>query len=123
MPVATLADAPRFERGGAVFRPLAVPSRGSAELAVWLLELEPELTGEEHSVSREEVFVLQSGVLELTLDGEVHRLAPGDAVIVPPDTLFRLDNPGAEPARATVCTSAGMVGTVGGAMIVPPWTR
>lgn len=123
MPVATLAEAPRFERGGAVFRPLAVPSRGSAELAVWLLELEPGLTGEEHSVSREEVFVLQSGVLELALGGEVHRLAPGDAVIVAPDTLFRLDNPGAEPARATVCTSTGMVGTVGGTTIVPPWTR
>ncbi|MDQ0377104.1 cupin domain-containing protein [Amycolatopsis thermophila] len=106
-----------------MFRPLAVPSRGSAELAVWLLELEPGLVGEEHSVSREEVFVLQSGVLELTLGGEVYRLTSGDAMIVPPDTPFRLDNPGAEPARATVCTSAGMVGTVGGATIVPPWTR
>ncbi|NIH85225.1 cupin domain-containing protein [Amycolatopsis granulosa] len=121
MPVAALAEAPRFERAGAVFRPLAVPSRGAVQLAVWSLELAAGVTGEEHSVSREEVFVLHSGALEVVLGGETHRLTPGDAMIVPPDTLFRLDNPGAEPACAIVCTSAGMVGRVGGTTVVPPW--
>ncbi|AXB44836.1 cupin domain-containing protein [Amycolatopsis albispora] len=124
MTVATLAGAPSFERGGVRFRPLAVPSRGSAELAVWALEVAPGEAGEAHRVSREEVFVLHQGQVTATLDGQPYHLAPGDAFILPPDREFSLSNPGGEPAHLTVCTSKGLEGVLAnGERIAPPWAQ
>ncbi|ADB53045.1 cupin domain-containing protein [Conexibacter woesei] len=121
MPHATLADAPTFERPGFTFRPLAVPSRGSVELAVWALEIAPGAVSESHSVSREEVFVLGSGAVAAVVGGSRAALAPGDALIVPPGVELTLSNDGETAARLTVCTSAGMLGTVGGRTFPPPW--
>lgn len=123
MTLASLSGAPRFEHLGFVFRPLAVPSRGSAELAVWTLEVVPGARSERHTVSREEVFVLQQGAAHIAVGDEVHELVPGDAVIVPPDTPIQLSNPGAAIARLTVCTSKGVLGKVGGKTIEPPWAQ
>ncbi|PRX43576.1 Cupin domain-containing protein [Prauserella shujinwangii] len=123
MTLATLACAPRFENAGFVFRPLAVPSRGSAELAVWALEAPPGAESERHTVSREEVLVLHEGRMAVEVGDDRHELTPGDAVIVPPDTPVRLRNPADRPARLTVCTSRGMRGTVHGRTIDPPWAR
>jgi quercetin dioxygenase-like cupin family protein len=123
MTVASLAEAPRFENAGFVFHSLAVPSRGSAELAVWTVEAAAGAASERHTLSREEVFVLQSGRMRGEVGDEVHDLAPGDALIVPPDTPLRLSNPGDQPARLTVCTSKGMLGTINGRTIAPPWAQ
>lgn len=76
MPLATLADAPTFSREAFTFRPLAVPSRGSSELAVWALEVAPGAVSEPHSLDREEVFVLHAGALAATVGGERHLLSP-----------------------------------------------
>lgn len=122
MPHATLADAPTFGRDGFTFRPLAVPSRGSSELAVWALEAAPGAAGEPHSLDREEVFVLLEGAVSATVGDAEHVLAPGDALIVPPGTPLALRNDAAGTARLTVCTSAGMQAQIGGDSFAPPWT-
>jgi quercetin dioxygenase-like cupin family protein len=123
MTLATLAEAPAIENGGFVFRPLAVPSRGSAELAIWSVDVAPGARSEPHTVSREEVFLLRSGRISVEVGDEVHEPSPGDAVIVPPDTHLRLNNIGTEPALLTVCTSKGMLGTLNGKTIAPPWAQ
>jgi quercetin dioxygenase-like cupin family protein len=123
MTLASLADAPTFENLGFTVRPLAVPSRGSTELAVWTLEAAPGAASERHTVSREEVFVLQAGQVRAEVGDDVHVLAPGDALIVPPDTPLRLVNPGTEPARLTVATSKGIFGVVQGTTVNPPWAQ
>ncbi|GAB2960709.1 cupin domain-containing protein [Amycolatopsis acidiphila] len=123
MTLASLVDAPTFENLGFTFRPLAVPSRGSTELAVWALEAAPGAASERHTVSREEVFVLQEGRMRAEVGDETHELAPGDALIVPPDTPLCLRNSGAETARLTVATSKGVVGVVNGTSVNPPWAR
>lgn len=123
MPHATLADAPTFQRDGFTFRPLAVPSRGSAELAVWALEVAPGAVSEPHSVDREEVFVLRSGTVSATVAGVESVLAAGDALIVPVGAELRLRNDGERAAHLTACTSAGMKGTVGGQTFSPPWAQ
>ncbi|PXY32570.1 cupin domain-containing protein [Prauserella muralis] len=123
MTLVTLAQAPTFTRDGFVFRPLAVPSRGSAELAVWSLEVRPEARSEPHTVDREEVFVLHEGRAVVEVGGVVHELEPGDAAIAAPHTPLRVHNPGPVPARLTVCTSKGIRGTVGDTTIDPPWAR
>ncbi|WP_216214519.1 cupin domain-containing protein [Amycolatopsis aidingensis] len=123
MTLARWAEAPRFDNAGFVFHPQAVPSRGSAELAVWALEATPGARSERHTVDREEVFVLHEGRLVAEVGAAEHEFTPGDALIVPPDTPLCLHNPGARSARLTVCTSRGIRGVVHGRTIDPPWAQ
>jgi mannose-6-phosphate isomerase-like protein (cupin superfamily) len=122
MPVSTLAEAKKIEFHGLTARPIAVPSRGTAELAIWHLEVVPGVHGEEHTVDHEEVFVVRTGRLSGTLGGEPCEVGPGDALIVPPGVPFALSNSGTEPASAVVCTSAGVTARLNGHTVVPPWS-
>lgn len=122
MPLATVSDAPEFVLDDAVFRALAVPSRGSTEVSVWALELAPGMVGEAHTLDREEVFLVHSGRIDARIGAEEVQAGPGDAVIVPADTPLRLRNAGSEPVRATVVTSAGMRATLGERTFAPPWS-
>ena len=122
MAVATLSDAPEYALGDAVFRSLAVPSRGSTELAVWALDLAPGMNGEAHSLDREEVLVIHSGWISATIGTEEVQAGPGDAIIVPPHTSLSLRNATEEPVRATAITSAGMQARLGDRTITPPWS-
>lgn len=122
MTLATLSEAPEFALGNAVFRSLAVPSRGSTELAVWALNLAPGMIGEAHTLDREEVFVVHSGRIDATVGAQDVQAGPGDAVIVPPHTSLVLRNASPEPMRATVITSAGMRATMGDKTFAPPWS-
>ena len=124
MPLSTLIGAPVFDRGGFTFRPLAVPSRGSTELAVWSLELAPGAPSEPHHMDREEVFVVLDGEVSANVAGEELLAGPGDAVIVPAQAVLRLRNASTQaPAAITAVTSAGMKATVGGATFPPPWAQ
>ncbi|MFD7665033.1 cupin domain-containing protein [Streptomyces sp. NPDC059788] len=120
MPLSTGADAPTFERPGFTFRPLAVPSRGSTELAIWRLHAAPLAASEPHSMDREEVFVVLDGRITATVGGEEVVAGPGDAVIVPAHTELCLRN-GEAPSTVNVVTSAGMRATLGDATFPPPW--
>ena len=128
MPYAPLADAPTFTHAGITFRPLAVPSRGSREVAVWRTELPPGATSEPHSMSREEVFVVVQGRISGEVDGQPLEAGTGDAVIVPAGALLVLRNAGDSPAVVTAVTSVGMQATVptpdgGRATFAPPWAQ
>ncbi|NUP49242.1 MAG: cupin domain-containing protein [Catenulispora sp.] len=124
MSLSTLAAAPVFDLDGFTFRPLAVPSRGSAELAIWALDLAPGARSEPHSMDREEVFIVISGQISATVDGEAVLAGPGDAIVVPANAELQLGNASAEePAQATAATSVGMIATVGGNAFPPPWAQ
>ncbi|MDH6577700.1 cupin domain-containing protein [Kitasatospora sp. MAP5-34] len=124
MPLSTLADAKVFARDGFTFRPLAVPSRGSTELALWALEIAPGAASEVHSMDREEVFVVITGQVCATVGGQELSAGSGDAIIVPARTLLQIRNAGSEnPATLTAATSVGMKATVGDATFPPPWAQ
>ncbi|MBA3294717.1 MAG: cupin domain-containing protein [Geodermatophilaceae bacterium] len=122
MPVATLSEAPEFVLGDAVFRALAVPSRGSTQFAIWALELAPGMSGEAHSLDCEEVLVIHSGRISATIGMQEIQAGPGDAVIVPMQTSFALRNAGPEAVHATAITSAGFLATLGDRTMTPPWS-
>lgn len=124
MPVSTLAGAKAFERDGFTFRPLAVPSRGSTELALWALEFAPGAASEVHRMDREEIFVVVSGTVSATIAGEELSAGPGDAIIVPAGAVLQIRNADTgAPASLTAVTSAGMRATVGDATFTPPWSE
>ncbi|HEY3501928.1 MAG TPA: cupin domain-containing protein [Actinocatenispora sp.] len=123
MPVLTFADSPTIDAHGLTARPMAVPSRGSTELALWYLTLPAGNDGPTHSVSHEEIFVVQTGRLAGHLDGQPVTLGPGDVLAVPPGVPFGVGNPGTTPATVLVCTSAGVTATLDGQTIHPVWSR
>jgi quercetin dioxygenase-like cupin family protein len=124
MPVVSADDTVVHELHGSRFTSYAAPSRGSKELCAWRLEVQPGSQGVPHTVSREEVLYMLTGTLLVSLDGDQATSKPGDAIVVPPGTTFRVDNPSDEPASAWVTTSAGLEATLSdGSTISPPWVR
>ncbi len=115
------AQSRTFHLHGFTFRPLATPSLGATELAIWHVDAPPGAASPPHSMSREEVFVVQGGRLDATVDGVDVELAPGDALTVPAGATLVLRNPTDSPAEALACTSVGMEVTVGGTVMAPPW--
>lgn len=104
------------EFGGFEFRPLAVPSRGSTEIALWTVDVPEGGDGKPHTASKEEVFYVLSG--SVTIQG--HTAAAGDVIVVQPDTELSLTG---GPARVLVATSVGIKGTLSdGTTITPPWS-
>lgn len=65
----------------------ASPSRGSVELSTWHAAIAAGVTGPEHSVSREQVWTVTAGALDVTCDGRTEKVAAGQAVVLPPDVL------------------------------------
>jgi len=126
MPVLHACDAVVHELHGSVFTSFAAPARGSRELCAWRLEVPPGTRGVPHTVSKEEVLLVLSGALHVTLDGTPAPAAagPGDAVLVPAGTMLQVGNPGSETVAAWVTTSVGLEATTaGGSVIRPPWTQ
>jgi quercetin dioxygenase-like cupin family protein len=124
MPIVRRPDAVPHRLHGATFHSFAAPATGSRELCAWRLEVAPDTAGAAHRVSREEVLLLLTGELTVTLDGVTTRLAPGDVVVVSAGSQVRVDNASSGPATAWVTTSVGLEATMAdGSTISPPWVR
>ena len=124
MPVIHSADAVVHEMHGARFVSYAAPSRGSAELCAWRVELPAGSVGVAHTITREEIFCVLSGTLRVTLDGAPSVVASGDVVVLGAGSTVSLDNPGDSLATGWVTTSVGLQAELGdGTRITPPWTQ
>jgi len=123
MPVIHAKDAVPFETHGSRFVAYVSPSRGSSQLCAWQLTVPANLVGVAHRPTREEVLLVLSGDLYVTLDGTSTPLRPGDVVLVPPDSELRVDA-GPEGAVAWVTTTPGLEAiTANGDRISPPWAQ
>ena len=124
MHVIRAAEAPVFELPGVTFTGLAAPSRGSAGLCTWRLSVSPGLQSPEpHTLDHDEVFVVTSGRIRLTPDGDP--AGPGDAVVVPAGHPIQLVNPDPSPAEVIVAIRAGFTGKAadGSDIATPPWAQ
>ncbi|MFD3808398.1 cupin domain-containing protein [Streptomyces sp. NPDC058611] len=99
----------------------AAPSRGSAELSTWHVAMEAGSAGPEHLVSREQVWTVTAGVLDVTCAGRTERVSAGQTLILPPDVLRQVRT--AEGAEAYVAMRADGVAEVPGTegTRVLPW--
>jgi mannose-6-phosphate isomerase-like protein (cupin superfamily) len=126
MPVIHAADAVAHDMHGSRFTSYAAPARGSTELCAWRLDVPAGSQGTAHAVSREEILFVLSGTLLVTLDSGPDEVGvpsrAGDAILVPPGSSVRIDNPGGEPASAWVTTSVGLEAVLpDGSRLSPPW--
>ncbi|MBY8878566.1 cupin domain-containing protein [Actinacidiphila acidipaludis] len=124
MPFTTADDAVVHELQGVRFVSYAAPALGSAELCAWRGEVPPGTSGPAHRISREEVFLVLSGSLELAIDGERRTLHAGDAAIAPAGSSLEVANRTEAPAAMWVSTSVGLEATLAdGSRIAPPWAN
>jgi mannose-6-phosphate isomerase-like protein (cupin superfamily) len=124
MPVIAAATAPTHELPGTRFTSLATPSRGTADLAVWRLEVAPGTAGAPHELTREEVFVVLEGRAQVQLGGEHLEAGAGDTILVPPGVPFALGNAADVPLHAVVCLPVGGQARMGGGEpFTPPWAQ
>ncbi|MBX9422411.1 VOC family protein [Streptomyces lateritius] len=102
---------------------LAAPSRGSTELSTWTVTMEAGASGPEHSISREQVWTVTAGVLEVTCEGRTEKVRAGRTLILPPGRLRRIHAP--EHAEAHVAMLADGVASVPGTEGTRelPWAR
>ncbi|MDT9687213.1 VOC family protein [Streptomyces sp. P9(2023)] len=91
---------------------LAAPSRGSTELSTWTVTMDAGATGPEHSISREQVWTVTAGSLDVTCDGRTEKVVAGQTLILPPDLVRRIHAP--EQAEAHVSMRADGVASVPG---------
>jgi len=124
MPIVREHDTIQHRLNGSTFHSFAAPASGSSELCAWRLEVAGGVAGIEHRVSREEVFLLLTGELVVTLDGVTATLRPGEVVVVPAGAQLKVDNASTAAATAWVTTSVGLEATMpDGSLISPPWVR
>jgi mannose-6-phosphate isomerase-like protein (cupin superfamily) len=122
MPVIPATDAVVHEMHGTTFTAYAAPSRGSAELCAWRVEVPAETAGVPHTVTREEILCVTSGSARVTLGDESRDVTAGDVIVVPVGALFGLST-GDRAVTAWVTTSVGLqAGLPDGSTITPPWT-
>jgi mannose-6-phosphate isomerase-like protein (cupin superfamily) len=121
MPVISATQAPVFDQPGTRVVGLAAPSRGSTEIAAWRLRLAPGAASPEHVLTAEEVFIALAGSAVADLDGVPHRVAAGDALVVPPRVPFRIATDGDVAFEAVACMRAGGLATVDSRTFAPPW--
>lgn len=122
MSLITPDDAAQFKLPGISFTSLATPSRGSAETSVWQVEIDPGTPGTPHQLTREEVFVALSGTARVTIGNATFAFAAGEALVVPPETVFALANEGDSPFKALAIFPVGGKARIGDAApITPPW--
>ena len=122
MPVVRAHESPTFELPGVRFSGYAAPSRGSHELCTWRLHVEPGHRAGVHTLDRDETFLVLSGRLRLTPDGD--ELGEGDVAIIHAGEEIALVNPGDEEAVAYVAVAAGFTATTAeGDRLQPPWAQ
>ncbi|NXY97756.1 cupin domain-containing protein [Streptomyces sp. BR123] len=83
---------------------LAAPSRGSTEISTWAVAMEAGRTGPEHSVSREQVWTVTAGSLEITCGGRTETVVAGQTLVLPPDRIRRVHAPQAAEAHVAMRT-------------------
>ena len=117
MPTTRLHETPN-----AAMTTLASPSLNGSCLAVWRLEMAPGARGPQHEVDREQVLVVTSGELAVTVAGTELRLGPGDALTLPSATERQVVNVGVAVASGVVSSLPGAQATVADGDPVPiPW--
>lgn len=122
MPFIASHDAPVFQLHGATFTGLAAPSRGATENAVWKVTVAGGSAGVRHRLTREETLVVLAGAAVAHVGGQRFELTAGSALVVPAETDFALDNPGADPFQAVAVLPVGGQVQIGDApTFTPPW--
>lgn len=110
--------------GGNRSRALATPSRGAKEVSVIRQRQIPGGANPPHRHDREEVMVVLSGAVTVTIGDERMEAATGDTVIVPSQMVHGIENTSGGPAEWLIVAPAGVrFFHANGEEATPPWSK
>jgi quercetin dioxygenase-like cupin family protein len=122
MPVERSADHPTFEIGGNTVTSFAAPDRGSAETALFRIDLPAGSGLPPHRHDHFDVFTVAEGGGEVHLGEEVHVVAAGDSVVIPPGDLhWMVASVDGATIVVTMLPGTKLIREDDGVEIVPPW--
>jgi quercetin dioxygenase-like cupin family protein len=123
MPVLRTPKTFTHELPHARFCSLATPSRGASETCVWRVQLSASNEPPPHSLTREEVFVVLSGTVRVSLNAVTEHAEAGDAIVVPAGTELSLSSV-SESAELLCCLPVGgQARFADGEAFTPPWAQ
>lgn len=103
---------------------LATPQRGASEVSVVRQRQSPGGFNPAHSQNHEEVMVQLIGSVTVSSGDERIELHPGDTIIIPAQTLHRVDNTSTEDAEWLIVSKAGVrFFRETGEEAIPGWTK
>jgi quercetin dioxygenase-like cupin family protein len=122
VPVEHDRDHPTFEIGGNTVTSYAAPARGSAETALFRIDLPAGAGLPPHRHDHFDVFTVLEGGGEMHLGEHLHPIATGDSVVVPPGDLHWLEaGPEGASIVVTMVPETKLIREADGVEIVPPW--
>ena len=113
--------APTHDLGGTRFTPMATPSLGTTETSIWRVSIDPGTEPTPHAVTREEIFLVVSGVANVEIDGRRWSAKPGDAIAIAPGVRFALSNALDQPLELICCLPVGGQAVTDAGTFTPPW--
>lgn len=125
MPAAPVraADARRTETPNATMITHASPTLGgSARLSVWEVRMDAGSRGPLHAFDSEQIWIVLAGALDVTVAGDLERLAAGDTLVLPPGVPRQVA--AVQDAHALVCGYGDAAVSVPGEETsrgTPPW--
>jgi mannose-6-phosphate isomerase-like protein (cupin superfamily) len=92
-------------------------------MEVWLQTMAPGSSTPVHRHACEEVILILSGSGEVTVQGETNSFGPNSTLIVPPDAVHQIVNPGSTPIVLVAALGAApvRVRTSTGDPLPVPW--
>lgn len=101
------------------------PRLGSTDIAVIRQMAPAGIVGPAHSHDRDEIQIVLNGNLSVEADGNATTLEPGDALLVPAETVHQLRNTGAQEAQWLTVSRAGVRFFLpgGGEVPAPDWAQ
>ncbi|MGH3394657.1 MAG: cupin domain-containing protein [Streptosporangiaceae bacterium] len=117
------AQVRRTETPNAVMTTFASPTQGASQgLSLWQVDMRAGQRGPEHVFDSEQVWHVQEGEAQLTVDGQAVTLAAGDSLVLPAGAARQVS--AATAVRIVVCGHGSAVVTVPGeaqSRGTPPW--
>jgi quercetin dioxygenase-like cupin family protein len=87
---------------------VATPGRGAEEVSVIRQRQSPGAANPPHLHDREEVMIVLTGTVKVTIEKEETELSAGDALIVPANTMHRIETIGEAEAGWLLSAPAGV---------------
>jgi quercetin dioxygenase-like cupin family protein len=94
--------------GGNFAGGVATPGRGAKEVSVIQQRQAPGAANPPHLHDREEVMVVLAGTVKVTAEKDEAELSAGDALIVPANTVHRIETIGESEAEWFLAAPAGV---------------
>ncbi|MET0287041.1 MAG: cupin domain-containing protein [Polyangiales bacterium] len=122
MPVLSAPEGCTHELPNVRFTSLATPARGTRENSVWKVRFAAGASSAPHSLTREEIFVVLAGELDVRMEDAVQTARVGDVILVPAGVEFSVVTRG--EAELLCCFPVGgQARLASGELISPPWAQ